>query len=283
MSKVAIVTDSSAYIPENLLEQYNISVAPLVVIWGEDEYLDNVDIQPNELYERLNNSDVMPSTSQATPRSFMEAYTPLYEQGYEILSIHLSEKLSGTIPSAVQAKGMLPDDATIEIIDSYTIAMALGYQVLLVARAVTDGASLAECKEIVLKARSMCGVVFAVDTLEFLHRGGRIGGASKFLGTALNIKPILEVTDGKIESIERVRTRKKSIARLVDLVEERIQGRQPVRLAALHANAEDDARACLKVAADQLGATETIFTSVSPAIGVHTGPGTVGLAYLAGM
>ena len=283
MSKVAIVTDSSAYIPENLLEQYNISVAPLVVIWGEDEYLDNVDIKPNELYERLDNTDVMPSTSQATPRSFIEAYTPLYEQGYEILSIHLSEKLSGTIPSAVQAKGMLPDDATIEIIDSYTIAMALGYQVLLAARAVTDGASLAECKEIVLKARSMCGVVFAVDTLEFLHRGGRIGGASKFLGTALNIKPILEVTNGKIESIERVRTRKKSIARLVELVEERIQGRQPVRLAALHANAEDDARECLKVAANQLGATETIFTSVSPAIGVHTGPGTVGLAFLAGM
>jgi len=283
MPKVAIVTDSSAYIPEEMTKELNISIAPLVVIWGQEELLDGVDITADEFYKRLETSEVMPSTSQATPRSFVEAYTPLHDQGHEILSIHISEKLSGTVPSANQAKQMLPDDATIEIIDSYSTTMALGYQVLMAARAAADGASLADCKEIAYKARENSGVVFAVDTLEFLHRGGRIGGASKFLGTALKLKPILEVRDGKVDSIERVRTRKKSIARMVDLVEERIDGKQPVRLASLDANAEQDADAILEIAAERFGAIEKIYTSISPAIGTHTGPGTVGLAYLAGM
>lgn len=283
MSKVAIVTDSSAYLPDELIEQYKISIAPLVVIWGQEELLDGVDITPDEFYKRLETSKEMPTTSQATPRSFVEAYTPLYEQGYEILSIQISEKLSGTIPSAIQAKGMLPDNATIEIIDSYSISMALGYQVLMAARAAADGASLADCKEITLQARDNSGIVFAVDTLEFLHRGGRIGGASRFLGTALKFKPILEVRDGKVDAVERVRTRKKSIARLVDLVEERIGGREPVRLGTLQANAEQDANELLEIATERFGPIEEIHSSISPAIGTHTGPGTVGLAYLAGM
>ncbi len=124
--------------------------------------------------------------------------------------------------------------------------MAMGFHVLAAARAAADGASLAECKAIAEKAREHTGVIFAVDTLEFLHRGGRIGGAARLLGTALNMKPILEVTGGRVEAIERVRTRSKSLNRLVELVEERIAGRQPVRLATLHANSPEDAKTILK-------------------------------------
>jgi DegV family protein with EDD domain len=130
--------------------------------------------------------------------------------------------------------------------------------------------------------RDKTGVIFAVDTLEFLHRGGRIGGASRFLGTALNIKPILEVVDGRVEPIERVRTRKKSIARLIELVEERIDGRKPIRLACIHANAADDAKSLLEEATQHFQPEESIFAEVSPVIGTHAGPGTVGLAYMAG-
>jgi DegV family protein with EDD domain len=122
-----------------------------------------------------------------------------------------------------------------------------------------------------------------VDTLEFLHRGGRIGGGARFLGTALNIKPILEVRDGRIEALERVRTRTKSLTRLIELVEERTAGKSPLRLATLHANAPDEARSLLTEATNRLGAVENIFSEVSPVIGNHAGPGTVGLAYMAGM
>jgi len=282
MSKVAIVTDSTAYIPPDLIEQYHISVAPLVLIWGDETYEDGVDIQPDEFYTRLETAKVMPSTSQATPRTFHKIYTDLLEQDYEILAILISSPLSGTVASAVQVQAEMPK-APIEIVDSYNTAMAMGFQVLLAARAAEEGANLAECREVAERACGHTGVIFAVDTLEFLHRGGRIGGASRYLGTALNIKPILEVRDGRIEALEKVRTRKKSFVRLVELVGERIDGREPVRLATLHANSPQDAQELLALAEDMFNPVETVYSEVSPVIGTHVGPGTVGLAYCAGM
>jgi DegV family protein with EDD domain len=283
MSKVAIVTDSTATIPKEYVEKYNISVAPQVLIWGEKIYEDGVDIQPEEFYTRLKNATVMPSTSQATPAAFHKIFSKLLEEGYEILAILLSQELSGTIPSAVQAKEMLPG-ITVEIVDSRTIAMALGFLVLEAARAVEAGASLAEAKALAESGIQNTGVVFAVDTLEFLHRGGRIGGGTRFLGTALNLKPILEVREGKVEAIERVRTRSKSLNRLLELTQERIGDRKPVHLAALHANAEEDARELLARANGMFdNVKESLFSEVSPVIGTHAGPGTVGLVFLAGM
>jgi DegV family protein with EDD domain len=282
MSKVAIVTDSTAYIPPDLIEQYHISVAPLVLIWGDETYEDGVDIQPDEFYTRLAGAKVMPSTSQATPKTFHKIYTDLLEQDYEILAVLISSALSGTVVSAVQVQAEMPE-APIEIVDSYNTAMALGFQVLQAARAAEEGANLAECKEVAERAIEHTGVIFAVDTLEFLHRGGRIGGASRYLGTALNIKPILEVQEGRIEALEKVRTRKKSLVRLTELIGERIDGREPVRLATLHANSPQDAQELLDMAKDQFNPVETVFSEVSPVIGTHVGPGTVGLAYCAGM
>jgi DegV family protein with EDD domain len=177
---------------------------------------------------------------------------------------------------------MLPG-APIEIIDSRTTAMAMGFQVLTAARAAEAGASMTEMKALVEQAKDHVGVVFAVDTLEFLYRGGRIGGGSRFLGAALNIKPILEVTGGKVEGIEKVRTRSKSLSRLVEIISERIGGQTPVRLATLHANSLDDAKILLQEASDKLHPVESILAEVSPVVGTHAGPGTVGLAFMAGM
>jgi DegV family protein with EDD domain len=282
MAKVAIVTDSTSYIPKDLVEQLNIHVAPQVLIWGDEIFEDGVNIQPEEFYTRLKTAKVMPTTSQVTPQSFHRVFRQLAEQDYQVLAVLLSDQLSGTITSAVQARELLPD-ATVEIVNSRTTSMALGYQVLAAARAAQQGADLAECKALAEKAQEHTGIVFAVDTLEFLHRGGRIGGASRYLATALNIKPILEVSGGRVEAIERVRTRAKSVMRLLDLLEERMGGRTPVRVATLHANAAQEARELLKLAEGRFDAVESIFSEVSPVVGTHTGPGTIGLAFMAGM
>lgn len=283
MSKIALVTDSTGYIPPELIQRYNITVAPLVLIWGSEAFEDGVDIQPAEFYARLKTATVMPTTSQVTIPKFTEIYQTLLDQDYQILTMLISEKLSGTINSAVQAKSILPDGAPIEIFDSESTAMALGFQVLAVAKAIEQGASMSEALQVAEQARQNTGVVFAVDTLEFLHRGGRIGTGSRFLGTALNIKPILELRDGKVEALERVRTRAKSLDRLIGLVEQRIGGRTPVRLSILNANVPEEAHALLEKAAAHLGAIEKIEAELSPVIGTHAGPGTVGLVYMCGM
>ena len=282
MSKVAVVTDSTAGIPTELLDQYPLWEAPQVLIFGEEALEDRIDIQPSEFYERLETDPIHPTTSQVTPASFQKLFGQLLDDGYDILAVLVSPKLSGTVDSANQVKEMYPG-AAIEVFNSESVAMGLGFQALMAARAAEKGASLAECKGVVEKAKPMTGVVFAVDTLEFLHRGGRIGGGAKFLGTALNFKPILEILDGAIEPIERVRTRKKSLARLIRLVEERVDGRKPLHLATLHAKAEEDARWLMDVGCAHLNPDEKIYAEVSPVVGTHAGPGVVGLAYLAGM
>lgn len=282
MSKVAIVTDSTATIPKDIMEQYPLWEVPLVLIFGEETLEDRVDIQPSEFYDRLETDPIHPTTSQATPASFQKIFGQLLDEGYDILAVLISPKLSGTVESANQVKAEYPD-AAIEVFNSESIVMGLGWQALMAARAAKEGASLAECKEVVERAKPMTGVIFAVETLEYLHRGGRIGGGAKFLGTALNFKPILEIREGAVESVERVRTRKKSLARVVRLIEERIDGRKPLHLAALNANAEEDARWLLDVGCAHLNPDEKMYTDVSPVIGTHVGPGVVGLAYLAGM
>ncbi len=279
MSKVAVVTDSTGYIPQELIDQYNIPVAPLVVIWGEETLRDDIDIKPTEFYNRLKTAKVMPSTSQPPIPDFEKIFKSLHDEGYEILAILISNHLSGTIASAEQAKRNLPE-VTIEIFDSQSTAMAMGFQVLAAARAATDGASLAECLAVTQKASDNSGILFAVDTLEFLHRGGRIGGASRYLGTALKLKPLLTLEEGKIEALERVRTKKKAQARLSDIVVERLAGKTNIRLATLHANAAEDANALLDDTCERLEVVEKIYSEVSPVIGTHVGPGTVGLAYI---
>jgi DegV family protein with EDD domain len=284
MTKVAVMTDSTAYLPDNLVKSLSITVAPQVLIWGEDTFRDGVDIMPDEFYKRLKTAKVMPTTSQVSIGDVKSSFETLLESGYDVLGIFISSKLSGTIQSATQARELLPKAADrISIVDSDSTAMAMGFHVLTAARAAQAGASLAECRQLAEESRAHTGVYFVVDTLEFLRRGGRIGGAQALLGSALNIKPILELRNGRIESIEKVRTKGKAIDRMIDLVVQRVGDRKPVRLATLHANAEVEAREALEKATLQLHPDETVFASVSPVIGTHAGPGTIGLAFMAGM
>jgi DegV family protein with EDD domain len=278
MSNTAIITDSLASIPPDLLKKYNIETALQILIWGEETLLDGVDITAKQFYERLATADVMPTTSQATVGAFVKLFDPHVAKGTPILAILVSDELSGTIQSAETAKGEFPD-ATIEIVDSKAVSMAQGYQVLAAARAASEGKSFDEVVELARRAADHVGVLFVVDTLEFLHRGGRIGGAKKLLGTALSLKPVLQLQNGAVEPLENVRTKSKAKARILDLVEERLDGKSRVRLAALHANAEDEAQALLESMLQRCDAVETHMTLVSPVIGTHAGPGTVGIAY----
>jgi DegV family protein with EDD domain len=284
MSKVALVTDSTSYIPKDIREKYPITVVPQVVIWEGQTYEDDVTITPEEFYTRLRTAKVMPSTSQASVVNMHQAFSSLLEQGYDVLGIFLSAKLSGTFQSAVLGREQLSGGKEkVELVDANTTAMAMGYMVLAVARAAVEGASLADCKALTEKARDHVGVYLTVETLEFLHRGGRIGGAQRFLGTALNLKPIMEVTGGRVEAVERVRTRGKALDRLVELVAERCAGKSPVRIATLHADAEADAKMLLDKITPLVQPVESVLAAVSPAVGANTGPGTVGLAWMAGM
>jgi DegV family protein with EDD domain len=284
MSKIAIVTDSTAYIPADLVQKHNLTVTPQVLIWGEETFRDGVDIQPDEFYARLKTTKVMPTTSQVSPATMQSTFEGLIEKGYEVLGIFVSARLSGTIQSALQAIDMMGTAGEkVKIVDSNTTAMAMGFQALTVARAVENGATMEDAVALAERARETTGVYFAVDTLEFLHRGGRIGGAQRFLGTALNMKPVLAVVDGRVEAVERIRTKGKALERVLELVMEQTKGKTPVRLATLHAAAEGEARTLLDKASKQLDATESILSTVSPVVGTHAGPGTVGLAYMAGI
>lgn len=284
MSKVALVTDSTAYIPKEHLAQYNISVVPQVLIWGDLTFEDGVTIQPDEFYQRLSTAKIMPSTSQVSIINMQKTFQHLLNQGYEVLGVFISAKLSGTLQSAYQGRDALSEgQGRVEIVDSNTTAMAMGFQVLAAARAAAEGASMRECKALAEEARHHTGVYFVVDTLEFLHRGGRIGGAQRLLGTALNLKPLLQLKDGRVEAIERIRSKPKAIERLIEIVAAQTAGKSPVRLATLHANAASEAADVLARASSLIKPTETIFSSVSPVVGTHAGPGTLGLAYMAGM
>ncbi|MGA2489558.1 MAG: DegV family protein [Anaerolineales bacterium] len=232
MSKVAIVTDSTAYLPDVLLKNFSITVVPQILIWGDETFLDGVDIQPDEFYKKLKTAKIMPTTSQVSVVTMKATFEKLLEAGYDVLGIFISAKLSGTMESATLARNMLPKAASkIVVIDSNSTSMAMGFHVLSAARAALAGANLLECQKLAEEAQKHTGVYFVVDTLEYLRRGGRIGGAQ----------------------------------------------------AMLHANAEAEAKSALAAAAARLNPVEQIQASVSPAIGSHAGPGTVGLAYMAGM
>ena len=280
MSKVTVVTDSTAYIPDELVEKHGIVVAPQVLIWGEETFQDGVDISPTEFYIRLATASIMPTTSQVAVPTFREIFEKLHQEGKEILAILISDQLSKSVNSAELARQMVPN-AKIEIVNSKTVAMELGFHVLAAARAAESGASLAECRAVAEGAQKRTGVLFVVDTLEFLHRGGRIGGASRLLGTALQLKPLLEVRDGRVEPIEKIRTKRKAHRQLVEMVVERVNGREgDVRLATLHANALEDAKDLMEKLNQKLSPVESIYSEVSPVVGTHCGPGTVGIAYM---
>lgn len=281
MSKIALVIDSTTAMPSDMAQKLKFDVAPVVLLFGEEELKDGVDISPEEFYKRLATTDVHPTTSQPSPMEFKNFYDKLLAEGKEIFTLTISSKLSGTYQSAMQAKQMLPD-APIEVVDSLTGALSVGLILQRVAKAVDAGKSLQECKELAESLRDNVGIFLTVDTLKYLHKGGRIGTASKFLGTALKFRPILEVADGAFVGLEKVRTTTKAVDRMIEYALERIDGRKPVHIAIVHADAKERAEALLEKVKGKTDVATSYIGPVSAGIGVHLGPGTVGICFLAG-
>jgi DegV family protein with EDD domain len=286
MPKVVVVTDSTAYLPENILQELNIQVVPLHVIWGDKIYKDGVDLKAEEFYPMLKAAKELPTTSQPSPQEFIDVYKPILDKGDKIISIHISSGISGTLNSAHQAKEML-ETKDVEIIDSKSSGMALGYVAMETARYAQKGNSYEDCIRIARKAVENIDVYLVVDTLEYLHKGGRIGGASAVLGSALDLKPILYFNkEGKLDSFEKVRTKKKAIKRLLEIAQEKVGERKPIHFSIMQVEAMEDAeflRAELEKMFKPDEIAEMMIVTLSPVIGSHTGPGLVSISFLAGM
>jgi DegV family protein with EDD domain len=283
MSKVAILTDSTAYLPQSLLGQYQIHVVPLGIVWDGETYQDGVDLKAEDFYRRLPAAKVMPTTSQISAMTLRGVFQSLLDQDFSVLGIFISSKFSGTYQSAVQAREELASAAErIAVVDSLTTTMAMGWLVLTAARAAQAGESLVNCQKAAEDARNRSGVLFVVETLEFLRRGGRIGGAQALLGNLLNVKPVLQMQNGRIEPVEKARTKHKGMQRVVDVVAERVGTQSPVRLAVTHADSDEDASWMMDAAKARMSPIETLTCPLSPVIGAHVGPGTVSLNYIFG-
>lgn len=282
MAKVIILTDSTAYIPQHFFSELPIDSLPLILTWDGKSYRDGIDMSPEEFYPRLAKSSTLPTTSQVSVKTYQDKFKELLDKGYEVLVLPISSGISGSVFSAFQAKETFKNDP-VEVIDTKLVSMALGFQVLTAARAAKEGASLVECKALAIEAYKHIGVYFTVDTLKYLHAGGRIGGAQRLFGTALKIKPILEIRDGKIDAVKSVITSAKAIQAMVDLVEHDVAGKSPVRVSVFHANAPEIAQQLQDKIVKQFNAVEGILSWVSPVIGSHVGPGTLSIAYQAGL
>jgi len=278
VAKVKIVTDSTAYLPPELITRYGIEVVPLKVLFGPEAYTEGVDISNEEFYRKLAKASTLPTTSQPSIGDFVQVYDKAAREAAPILSIHISSKLSATVNSALNAKDELPQ-AQIEVVDSLSGCMGLGMIVLAAARAAEEGQALSQIRASIERLIKGMHLFFLVDTLEYLHKGGRIGGAATLLGTALRIKPILCVKDGQIEALARVRTKRKAVARMLELVEERVQRGAAVHVAVFHAQAADEALALQEEIRARFDCAEMHLSDLGPVIGTHVGPRAVGLAF----
>jgi DegV family protein with EDD domain len=274
---VAVVTDSTAYLPAELSGSYDLTVVPLTVVINGAEGLEGVQIQPAEVARALSARRYAVSTSRPAPSQFVEAYRRLLDAGADgVVSVHLSAKLSGTVEAASLAAAEVGD--RVQVVDSGTTGMGLGFAALAAAKAATDGKDLDEVRATAADHAARVSTLFYVDTLEFLRRGGRIGAASALLGTALSVKPILHVVDGAIVVRDKVRTAGRALAKLVDLAVE-ASGDGEVDIAVHHLQAPDRAAALADAVSMRLSdrLRDSYITEIGAVVAAHVGPGLAGV------
>ena len=278
--KVAVVTDSTSSLTQAMGQEYGIHVLPIYVLFGTQTYRDGVDLDAESFYRLLRESKQLPTTSQPTVVDFVQAYSALSKQAEAIVSIHLSQEMSATLDSALGASRELPD-VPIHVIDSRSTSMHLGLIAIAAARAAAAGQDAAEVVRLVEGLIPQANIIFTVKTMEYLRKGGRIGGATALLGSALSIKPVLYVRDGQVEPLEKPRTRKRAVGRVLDLMAERVGSSQAVHAAVLHCDAPDEVQVLAEQVTARFHCVELLTTEAGPIIGTHCGPGTLGVAFYA--
>ncbi|WP_159887058.1 DegV family protein [Paenibacillus puerhi] len=276
MSQVRIVTDSTSDVPAELRKELGIEMVSLQVLFGTEAFRDAVDISPDAFYERLAGSKVSPTTSQPSPAEFMDVYQRLADMGEgPIISIHLSSAMSGTYQSAQLAKSMIEDKADVTVIDSKSASYGFGLLVVAAAEAARQGKSKEEIVALIERLREGTNIYFLVDTLEYLQRGGRIGKAAALVGSILNIKPILSISDdGQVHSVDKVRGSKKAIARIAEMLQ-KDYGDRKVRLALAYTTGRENVQELEAQLKPLLQVESIIYTQIGSVIGTHTGPGTI--------
>ncbi|MFI2608627.1 DegV family protein [Kitasatospora sp. NPDC018619] len=270
-SDLALVTDSTAYLPQEALDRHGITVVPLSVAVGDSVLSEGVEISPKDVAEALRGKQRV-TTSRPNPEAFAAAYRAAAEAGAEgIVSVHISGELSGTVEAARLAAAEAP--VPVRVVDSRLVGMALGYGVLAAAEAIAAGRGLAEAAEAADRRAAATSGFFYVDTLEHLRRGGRIGAARALLGSALAVKPLLHLDGGRIEPLEKVRTASRAIARLEEIAVER-SGQRDVDITVHHLAAEERAEPLAeRLRARVPGLRELYVGEVGAVIGAHVGPG----------
>jgi DegV family protein with EDD domain len=279
-NSIVLVTDSTADIPADIREKLGIEMVPLSVHFGDESYLDNVTLHPAGFYEKLKASHELPKTSMPSPGDYYEVFKRHVGEGRQVISIHLSSVLSGTYQSAVLAQSMLEGEGDVTVIDSRSASYGYGLLVVEAAEMARAGASKEEILARVEELRRRTGLYFLVETLEYLHKGGRIGRASALFGTLLNIKPILTIdNEGYVSALDKARGQKRAYARIVELLEADFAN-VPVDMAAVMTPGRTEmAEELIAILKERFQIRRYTQSEIGPVIGTHAGPGTVGIFF----
>ncbi len=277
-SKIRIVTDSTADLPPAVAAEYGVEVLPLSVIVGDRVYRDGIDLTPSEFYPLLTTSPVLPTTSQVSPGQFMQCFQRLVQEGCEVLSIHLSQGLSSTVETA-RSIAQEVGQGKVTVFDSNFLSLGQAFQVIEAAKLARSGHTVQQIVDHLSQIRAKTELLFTLDTLEYLRKGGRIGKVSAILGQLLNLKPLIRVENGAYVSFGKARSQAKAMDEFVHFIREKV-GEQPVHVAIAHGQAKEAALKLKELIMRSLRVAGDIAVSeVGPVIGVHTGPGTLGLAF----
>lgn len=282
MKQIIIVADSTADVPKAMVEEYGIHIVPMRLAFGEETFIEGINITVEEFYDRLSKSRDLPTTSQTSPSQYVEVYQNLMQQYPEasIISIHISSGMSGTYQSAVLAKSMIEEEhgeaVDITVIDSLSATYGFGLQVVLAARMAKAGASVPEIVAEVDRVGKARQVYFLVDVLDYLQKGGRLGKAAAIFGTLLNIKPILSVNDeGAIYAVDKIRGHKKAVSRVVELFVKDYGDQRDINIAVCDCVNPEGAEEILRLMGEHFTIHEVVRTSIGAVVGTHVGPGTV--------
>lgn len=278
MSRVHVVTDSSADLTPETRNRYGIAMVPLYIIFGEESYRDQLEISTQGFYEKMATSGVLPRTSQPSPADFVETYKAISEPGDDIVSIHLSSKLSGTFQSAYLAKSML-EDRRVHVVDSLTVSQGLGLAVVAAAEAAQAGKTAAEVAEVAAKVAARVNHVFIVDSLDHLQRTGRIGRAAAWVGGLLSVKPLLTISDGLVHPLEKVRGKSKVLPRMIEILKERTTAGKPITLGIVQGGVPEEAAELEARVREAYPVTQYLQGWIGPVVGANAGPNILGLLW----
>jgi DegV family protein with EDD domain len=268
--------DSTQNLPEDYIAKHDIRIAPIAIQFGNETYLENLEIDRPTFYRKIEEMGIIPTTSQPTPGAFADYYRDLSKDGHQVLVITVTGKLSGTYDSAILAKSMVPE-ADVEVFDSLSISSGTGWMVMEAVRGIEAGKNRDEIVAQLTEVRDRSFFILTPATLKYLQMSGRVGALKGALGALLNVKPIIYVEEGILEAKESIRTRGKSIDRLVEYMKESLGTTDPVNMAVIHAAIPDEGKALSERVKQEFNINEVVLHDLVASLAVHGGPGIIGL------